>query len=268
MPLGKKLYRRSSQGSATPSSEKGSTERKSSLRALRSLSISFPSKERRLSLSSPKKSTSSTPQGVIEQPHSNYSIQQSDDKAVETCAHYTGSRKTKSISDDRTKNGVLQTIPLKEPAEYVDRALSPTESPTFEEDDYSTRNHGAASSSNKSSAPIPMAQSSGSHRAGLVSISELVESPRRYGLRRSKHVVEGDTDGLGPSSYSLNESPQFLGLRNSSDDNLLLNPPSSPLLMAVKKAVDSLNQYEDFDIIEEIGSGFFADVFKVSEPIA
>ena len=39
--------------------------------------------------------------------------------------------------------------------------------------------------------------------------------------------------------------------------------PSSPLLTAVREAVDSINQYEDFEILEKIGAGFFADVFKV-----
>ena len=39
--------------------------------------------------------------------------------------------------------------------------------------------------------------------------------------------------------------------------------PSSPLLTAVREAVDSINQYDDFEILEKIGAGFFADVFKV-----
>jgi hypothetical protein len=40
--------------------------------------------------------------------------------------------------------------------------------------------------------------------------------------------------------------------------------PSSPLLTAVREAVDSINQYEDFEVLEKIGAGFFAEVFKVS----
>lgn len=39
--------------------------------------------------------------------------------------------------------------------------------------------------------------------------------------------------------------------------------PSSPLLTAMREAVDSINQYEDFEILEKIGAGFFADVYKV-----
>lgn len=40
--------------------------------------------------------------------------------------------------------------------------------------------------------------------------------------------------------------------------------PSSPLLVAMRDAVDSLNKYEDFKILEKIGAGFFAEVYKVS----
>lgn len=41
------------------------------------------------------------------------------------------------------------------------------------------------------------------------------------------------------------------------------NTPSSPLLTAMREAVDSINQYEDFEILEKIGAGFYAEVFKV-----
>ena len=39
--------------------------------------------------------------------------------------------------------------------------------------------------------------------------------------------------------------------------------PSSPLLNALREAVDSVSNMDDFDIIEKIGSGFFAEVLKV-----
>ena len=42
-----------------------------------------------------------------------------------------------------------------------------------------------------------------------------------------------------------------------------MTPPSSPMLMALRDAVSSLNRIEDFDIIEEIGEGFYAKVYKV-----
>lgn len=44
--------------------------------------------------------------------------------------------------------------------------------------------------------------------------------------------------------------------------------PTSPLLIAMRSAVDSLNKYEDFKILEMIGVGFFAEVFKVSLLVA
>ena len=52
-------------------------------------------------------------------------------------------------------------------------------------------------------------------------------------------------------------------VRDLVDDNVRRHTPSSPLLTAVREAVDSINQYEDFEILEKIGAGFFADVYKV-----
>ena len=43
-----------------------------------------------------------------------------------------------------------------------------------------------------------------------------------------------------------------------------MTPPSSPMLTAVRNAVSSLNRMEDFEIIEEIGEGFYAKVYKVN----
>ena len=39
--------------------------------------------------------------------------------------------------------------------------------------------------------------------------------------------------------------------------------PSSPLLSALRQAVDSVCNKEDFEELEMIGAGFFADVYKV-----
>ena len=49
-------------------------------------------------------------------------------------------------------------------------------------------------------------------------------------------------------------------------EGVLLNPakrPSSPMLNALRQAVDSVCNKEDFEELEKIGAGFFADVFKV-----
>ena len=50
------------------------------------------------------------------------------------------------------------------------------------------------------------------------------------------------------------------------DSDDLISPihrPSSPLLNALREAVDSVSNMADFRVIEKIGSGFFAEVFKV-----
>lgn len=41
--------------------------------------------------------------------------------------------------------------------------------------------------------------------------------------------------------------------------------PSSPLLSVLREAVESLSSIEDFEKMEMIGAGFFAEVFKVSQ---
>ena len=46
-----------------------------------------------------------------------------------------------------------------------------------------------------------------------------------------------------------------------------MTPPSSPMLTAVRDAVSSLNRMEDFEIIEEIGEGFYAKVYKVTDTV-
>ena len=43
-----------------------------------------------------------------------------------------------------------------------------------------------------------------------------------------------------------------------------MTPPSSPMLTALRDAVSSLNRFEDFEIIEKIGEGFYAKVYKVN----
>lgn len=42
-----------------------------------------------------------------------------------------------------------------------------------------------------------------------------------------------------------------------------MTPPSSPMLTALRDAVSSLNRMEDFEIIQPIGEGFYAKVYKV-----
>lgn len=85
------------------------------------------------------------------------------------------------------------------------------------------------------------------------SVLELTESPRRFGHPNRSY------DHMCFDYGRLSASPP----PGSSDDEFAYKCPSSPLLVAVRNAVDSLSQYNDFEILEKIGSGFYAEVFKV-----
>lgn len=43
-----------------------------------------------------------------------------------------------------------------------------------------------------------------------------------------------------------------------------INVRMSPLLSALRDAVSSVHNLEDYEIVEKIGAGFFAEVYKVS----
>ena len=85
------------------------------------------------------------------------------------------------------------------------------------------------------------------------SVFELSESPKRFGLPSKGY------DHIYFDHGRLSVSPP----PGSSDEEFTYRCPSSPLLVAVRNAVDSLSQYNDFEILENIGSGFYAEVFKV-----
>ena len=91
-----------------------------------------------------------------------------------------------------------------------------------------------------------------SEESECISIRDLSESPQRVGPCRA-HKGE-DASRLSIGSF-----------HDSDVDHMTFQPPSSPLLVAMRTAVESLNQYDDFEILEEIGAGFFAVVYKVSQ---
>lgn len=75
------------------------------------------------------------------------------------------------------------------------------------------------------------------------------------------------SSSIAPIQVSnLSSSPYRIGanfqLRDDTDGGVFKSP-SSPMLTAMREAVDSITQYEEFEIMEKIGAGFYADVFKV-----
>lgn len=152
----------------------------------------------------------------------------------------------------------IPSIGLDNSSGYLESPGLTTGSPTFKIEDYTSRDHNG---SPKISTPIFAMHPY--RKNDFVSITELSESPKRYGFH-SNHCVDDDVDGFMTNApHDVVMSASMMGLVGVDKNHVTLNPPNSPLLLAVRTAVDSLNQYEDFDILEEIGSGFFADVFKV-----
>lgn len=129
--------------------------------------------------------------------------------------------------------------------------LKITESPTFKIEDFSFDDK----KTSRNSRPITLRRIQSEQR-DCISIRELSESPQRYGVGCVSN------ENTPPTSRLSVGTPQ-----DSVDgDHAPFQTPSSPLLVAMRTAVDSLNQYEDFEILEEIGAGFFAQVFKVRSP--
>ena len=87
-----------------------------------------------------------------------------------------------------------------------------------------------------------------------VSISDLSSSPKRYSAMKQQEAYQPSS--LFPAREIVEEDGGHF---------VRIPSPSSPLLTAVREAVDSLSQYEDFEILEKIGAGFFAEVFKVCD---
>lgn len=91
--------------------------------------------------------------------------------------------------------------------------------------------------------------SSSPHSSSPITITEISHSPHRI-----RGVWMGGVDG--EQGGVARRSPIH-------EEEWRHNTPNSPLLTAMREAVDSINQYEDFEILEKIGAGFYAEVFKV-----
>lgn len=102
----------------------------------------------------------------------------------------------------------------------------------------------------RQSSPVPIADSSSSSSTTGTS-SSLAHSPQSF----RRVWTDGDKQDPAPSISPVRDLLE--------EEWHHYHTPSSPLLTAMREAVDSINQYEDFEILEEIGAGFFADVFKV-----
>lgn len=85
---------------------------------------------------------------------------------------------------------------------------------------------------------------------------EPITSPRGIS---SSSVGPVEVPDLSTSPYRIGAS---FKLRDNTDISVIKSP-SSPMLTAMREAVDSITQYEDFEVVEKIGAGFYADVFKV-----
>lgn len=145
----------------------------------------------------------------------------------------TGSTSTKGIARVR-KSSRDCVIP-----EDIELDIGDTPMLTIQDCGYVDMKHG--------SRPIRLQRIRGEEK-DCISIQELSESPHRYGMRYGADFAKRSDDQIS----------------RLSDGEHMTFHPSSPLLVAMRTAVDSLNQYEDFEILEEIGAGFFAQVFKVS----
>lgn len=79
-------------------------------------------------------------------------------------------------------------------------------------------------------------------------------APRKISLSKSSDYISSSSPPSRAVAEIAQEREAVRGLVR----------PSSPLLSVLREAIDSLSSMDDFETLGLIGSGFFADVYKVS----
>lgn len=97
----------------------------------------------------------------------------------------------------------------------------------------------------------------------VVTITTVSDSPTHCGTQGHYHEDDSFDRLLPTFSPEGSMSASMTGMEGVDNDPVIPCRPNSPLLQAVQQAVESLNPIEDFEILDQIGSGFYAEVFKV-----
>lgn len=101
-------------------------------------------------------------------------------------------------------------------------------------------------------------------------MSALLKSPSpEFASKDRRSPVFGDDSSSDDQDGELVIKKDFRSPIVKQDlDGCFSSPNSnvrmSPLLSALRDAVSSVHNLEDYEIVEKIGAGFFAEVFKVS----
>ena len=101
-------------------------------------------------------------------------------------------------------------------------------------------------------------------------MSTLHESPSpEFDTKGFRSPDFGDDGSDGEFVFNRKEFIRTPTLKKDMEDSFSSpnsNVRMSPLLSALRDAVSSVHNLEDYEIVEKIGAGFFAEVYKVMRP--